>query len=163
MTELSSACEAVMQTRSEKHLVFLLDAWSHQWKWRGRQRAIGTGAFDRYCTLGLFAHGGNAPSVSTASSMKEACIAVNRFMRHRFPNGTWTSIAVLLNPRIGLHRDIQNMVGKWNQGHTGTACDLIARNTFHHRKPNRAQAAPKSSKIHAATDTSIIVKVPKCN
>ena len=103
--KLSSACEAVMQTPSEEHVVFLLDAWSPQWTWRGRQRAIGTGAFDRYCTLGLFAHGGNAPSVSKASSMKEACIAVNRFMRHRFPNGTWTSIAVLLNPRLGLHRD----------------------------------------------------------
>ena len=50
--------------------------------------------------------------------MKEACIAVNRFMRHRFPHGTWTSIAVLLNPRIGLHRDMQNMVGKLNHALT---------------------------------------------
>ena len=39
-------------------------------------------------------------------------------MRHRFPNGTWTSIAVLLNPRIGLHRDVQNMVGKLNHALT---------------------------------------------
>ena len=31
-----------------------------------------------------------------------------------FPNGTWTSIAVLFNPRMGLHRDIQNMVGHLN-------------------------------------------------
>ena len=116
--ELSSACEAVTQTPSEEHVVFLLGAWSPQWTWRGRQRAIGTRAFDRYCTLGLFAYGGNAPSVSKASSMKEACIAVNRFMRHRFPNGTWTSIAVLLNPRIGLHRDMQNMVGKLNHALT---------------------------------------------
>ena len=39
-------------------------------------------------------------------------------MRHRFPHGTWTSIAVLLNPRIGLHRDMQNMVGKLNHAIT---------------------------------------------
>ena len=68
--------------------------------------------------LGLYAFGGNAPNVSKASSMKEACIAVNRFLRHRFPHGTWTSIAVLLNPRIGLHRDMQNMVGKLNHAIT---------------------------------------------
>ena len=116
--DLSSAWDAVTQTPSEEHVDFLLGAWSPQWTWRGRQRAIGTRAFDRYCTLGLFAYGGNAPSVSKASSMKEACIAVNRFMRHRFPNGTWTSIAVLLNPRIGLHRDMQNMVGKLNHALT---------------------------------------------
>ena len=96
----------------------LLDQWSLQWTWRGRQRAIGAGAYERYCTLGLYAFGGNAPNVSKASSMKEACIAVNRFMRHRFPHGTWTSIAVLLNPRIGLHRDMQNMVGKLNHAVT---------------------------------------------
>ena len=98
MTELSSTCEAIMQTPSEERLVALLDQWSLQWTWRGRQRAIGAGAYERYCTLGLYAFGGNAPNVSKASSMKEACIAVNRFMRHRFPHGTWTSIAVLLNP-----------------------------------------------------------------
>ena len=118
MTELSSTCEAIMQTPSEERLVALLDQWSPQWTWRGRQRAIGAGAYERYCTLGLYAFGGNAPNVSKASSMKEACIAVNRFMRHRFPHGTWTSIAVLLNPRIGLHRDMQNMVGKLNHAIT---------------------------------------------
>ena len=118
MTELSSACQAITQAPSEEHLVALLDQWSPQWKWRGRQRAIGAGAYERYCTLGLYAFGGNAPNVSKASSMKEACIAVNRFLRHRFPHGTWTSIAVLLNPRIGLHRDMQNMVGKLNHAIT---------------------------------------------
>ena len=118
MTELSSACQAIMQAPSEEHLVALLDQWSPQWKWRGRQRAIGAGAYERYCTLGLYAFGGNAPNVSKASSMKEACTAINRFMRHRFPNGTWTSIAVLLNPRIGLHRDMQNMVGELNHAIT---------------------------------------------
>ena len=118
MTELSSACQAIMQAPSEEHLVALLDQWSPQWKWRGRQRAIGDGAYERYCTLGLYAFGGNAPNVSKASSMKEACTAINHFMRHRFPNGTWTSIAVLLNPRIGLHRDMQNMVGELNHAIT---------------------------------------------
>ena len=87
-----------MQAPSEEHLVALLDQWSPQWKWRGRQRAIGAGAYEWYCTLGLYAFGGNAPNVSKALSMKEACTAINRFMRHRFPNGTWTSIAVLLKP-----------------------------------------------------------------
>ena len=99
-----------MQAPSKEHLVALLDQWSPQWKWRGRQRAIGAGAYEWYCTLGLYAFGGNAPNVSKASSMKEACMAINHFMRHRFPNGTWNSIAVLLNPRIGLHRDMQNML-----------------------------------------------------
>ena len=36
------------------------------------------------------------------------------FLRSRFPGGTWTSLAVVLNPRIGLHRDILNMIGKPN-------------------------------------------------
>ena len=48
--------------------------------------------------------------------MKEACIAVNRFMRHRFP---WNlDHRGLSNPRIGLHRDMQNMVGKLNHAIT---------------------------------------------
>ena len=38
----------------------------------------------------------------------------HHFLRSRFPDGTWTSIAVVLNPRIGLHRDILNMIGKPN-------------------------------------------------
>ena len=37
-----------------------------------------------------------------------------RFLKSRFPNGTWTSIAVLFNPRMGLHRDIQNKPGHLN-------------------------------------------------
>ena len=59
--ELSSACKAVMQAPEEEHVAALLDLWSPQWAWRGRQRGIGSGAYERYCTLGLFAHGGNAP------------------------------------------------------------------------------------------------------
>ena len=45
---------------------------------------------------------------------EDACAAVNGFLRSRFPSGTWTSIAVLFNPRMGLHRDIQNMPGHSN-------------------------------------------------
>ena len=39
---------------------------------------------------------------------------MNRFLQSRFPDGTWTSIASLYNPRMGLHRDIQNMPGHSN-------------------------------------------------
>ena len=52
----------------------------------------------------LFGHGG-VVGVSNATGLREACAAVNGFLRSRFPKGTWTSIAVLFNPRMGLHRD----------------------------------------------------------
>ena len=48
------------------------------------------------------------------AGLREACAAVNGFLRRRFPSGAWTSIAVLLNPRMGLRRDIQNMPGHLN-------------------------------------------------
>ena len=75
--------------------------------------------------------------------MKEKSVAVNRFMRQPFPNGTWTSIAVLLNPRIELHRDMQNMVVKpnhaltlgnfpggkvWIEDDAGTSIEKISKN-----------------------------------
>ena len=44
--------------------------------------------------------------------MKRACI--NHFLRERFPSKTWTSIAVLYNPSMPLHRDILNMIGHAN-------------------------------------------------
>ena len=145
-----------MQTPSEERLVALLDQWSLQWTWRGRQRAIGAGAYERYCTLGLYAFGGNAPNVSKASSMKEACIAVNRFMRHRFPHGTWTSIAVLLNPRIGLHRDMQNMVGKLNHAITLGTFNGGRESGLKTKKELQSKLLPKtakfvSSKEHGST------------
>ena len=40
MTELSSTCEAIMQTPSEERLVALLDQWSLQWTWRGEPREV---------------------------------------------------------------------------------------------------------------------------
>ena len=79
----------------------------------GRTRAVGPGAYERYALLGLFGHGG-VVGVSRATGLREACAAVNHFLKSRFQQGTWTSIAVLFNSRMGLHRDIQNMPGHSN-------------------------------------------------
>ena len=81
-TELDFACEAVMKRASEHNLVTLLDKWSTCWKHRGRTRAIGPHAYEKYSTLGFFGHGG-VFGISRASQMKTACIAVNRFLRER--------------------------------------------------------------------------------
>ena len=108
---LSAACETVMQDPSEKNLVNLLDCWSPQWKHRGRQRDIGLGSYDIYCTLGLYAFGGNAPCMSKASAIKEACVAINHFLQPRwkmdFPRGD-------SEPSHRLHRDMGNMIGMPN-------------------------------------------------
>ena len=50
----------------------------------------------------LYAFAGNAPCLSKASIAKEACAALNHFLRDRFPDGKWTSLAVILNPRTQL-------------------------------------------------------------
>ena len=111
---MESACRNATEEPSEANLVrLLLDLWSADWKHRGRTRAVGPGAYERYATLGLFGHGG-VVGVSNATGLREACAAVNGFLRSRFPSGTWTSVAVLFNPRMGLHRDIQNMPGHLN-------------------------------------------------
>ena len=110
---MEPACRDAAENPSEANLVRLLDLWSAEWKRRGRTRAVGPGAYERYATLGLFGHGG-VVGVSNATGLREACAAVNGFLRSRFPSGTWTSIAVLFNPRMGLHRDIQNMPGHSN-------------------------------------------------
>ncbi|OLP77399.1 hypothetical protein AK812_SmicGene42545 [Symbiodinium microadriaticum] len=94
------ACRNATEEPSEANLVRLLDL--ADWKRRGRTRAVGPGAYERYATLGLFGHGG-VVGVSNATGLREACAAVNGFLRSRFPSGTWTSIAVLFNPRMGLH------------------------------------------------------------
>ena len=114
---LDFACEAVMNRATEHNLVALLDKWSTCWKHRGRTRAIGPHAYEKYSTLGFFGHGG-VFGISRASQTKTACIAVNRFLRERFPNQTWTSIAVLYNPSMPLHRDILNMIGHVNHAIT---------------------------------------------
>ena len=43
---------------------------------------------------------------------------VSRMFRERFPSQTWTSIAVLYNPSMPLHRDILNMIGHANHAIT---------------------------------------------
>ena len=110
---LDLACEAVMKRASEHNLVVLLDKWSACWKQRGRTRAIGPHAYEKYSTLGFYGHGG-VFGISKASEMKRECMAVNHFLRERFPSKTWTSIAVLYNPSMPLHRDILNMIGHAN-------------------------------------------------
>ena len=99
---MEQACRAVVEHPTEHNLVELLDLRSRQWKHKGRWRAIGAGSYDIYCTLGLYAFAGNAPCLSKASIAKEACAALNHFLRDRFPDGKWTSLAVILNPRNGL-------------------------------------------------------------
>ena len=111
---MEQACRAVVEHPTEHNLVELLDLWSRQWKHKGRWRAIGAGSYDIYCTVGLYVFAGNAPCLSKASIAKEACAALNHFLRDRFPDGKWTSLAVILNPRIGLHRDMGNMIGMPN-------------------------------------------------
>ena len=109
---LDLACEAVLDRASEHNLV-VLHKWSMCWKQRGRTRAIGPHAYENYSTLGFYGHGG-VFGISKASEMKRACMAVNHFLRERFPSKTWTSIAVLYNPSMPLHRDILNMIGHAN-------------------------------------------------
>ena len=70
MTELPAA--SVHQDSSEADLVQLLDAWSQGWKRKGRVRAVGPGAYEKYCTLGLYAHGG-VSGITQASNDEDAC------------------------------------------------------------------------------------------
>ena len=51
---------------------------------------------------------GGVFGISKAFEMKRACMAVNHFLRERFPSKTWTSIAVLYNPSMPLHRDTEH-------------------------------------------------------
>ena len=106
--ELDQLSAAIHREPTEAHLVHLLDEWSVGWKRKGRTRAIGSGAYEKYCTLGLYAHGGVA-GISRASDEESMCLAVNHFLKNRFPDASWTSIAILCNPKVGLHRDLLNM------------------------------------------------------
>ena len=49
-------CRNATEEPSEANLVKLLDLCSADWKHRGRIRAVGPGAYERYATLGLFGH-----------------------------------------------------------------------------------------------------------
>ena len=111
MTELQAA--AVHQDPSEASLVLLLDAWSLGWKHKGRVRAVGPDAYEKYCTLGLYAHG-SISGITRTSNDEDVCRAVNHFLKSRFPGKTWTSIAILCNSKMGLHRDLMNLKGHMN-------------------------------------------------
>ena len=104
MTELSSTCEAITQTPSEERLVALLDQWSLQWTWRVRQRAS-----ERYCTLGSMLFEAMLRRV-------EGFLVGNSVHRgqpfHATSLSTWNLDFHRRLARIGLHRDVQNMVGK---------------------------------------------------
>ena len=63
----------------------------------------------------------DAKKTKNASVEKKEKLASDRaprrsmhFLKSRFLNGTWTCIAALFNPRMGLHHDIQNMPGHSN-------------------------------------------------
>ena len=55
---MEAACHDVVEEPSEANLVRLLDLWSMGWKHQVRTRVVGSGAFEKYCTLGFFGHGG---------------------------------------------------------------------------------------------------------
>ena len=75
---------------------------------------MGPGAFDKYAKVGLFGHGRCGVSNANRHAGGMCRAAVNQFLKSRFPGGVWTSIAALFNPHMGLHRDIQNMIGQPN-------------------------------------------------
>ena len=62
---------AVHSEPTEANLVHLLDEWPTKWKHKGRTRAVGPGAYEKYCTLGLYAHGGIS-GISRASNDESA-------------------------------------------------------------------------------------------
>ena len=63
---------AVHTEPTEANMVRLLDEWSLKWKQKGRARAVGLGAYEKYCTPGLYAHGGTS-GISRASNDENAC------------------------------------------------------------------------------------------
>ena len=72
-------------------------------------------------TQGQILHSGTLRTVagiSRASNDEEICRAINHFLRNRFPRKTWTSIAILCNPKMGLHRDLLNLKGHMNHAIT---------------------------------------------
>ena len=79
---MERACLNATEGPSEANLVKLLDLWSAGWKHRRRTRAVEPGAYERYATLGLFGHGG-VVDMSNATGLREACSAVNRFLKSR--------------------------------------------------------------------------------
>ena len=98
--ELDFACEAVMNRASEHNLVALLDKWSTRWKHRGRTRAIGPHAYEKYSTLGFFGHGGvfgisraSEKSVHRRQSFSQRALSVSDMDFHRHPVQSVNAIA----------------------------------------------------------------------
>ena len=87
------------------NVVKLLDAWSAEWQHRGRARSLRQALYR------------NIVGILQASNDEEICRAVNGFLQHRF-SGFWTSIAILCNSKMGLHRNIRNMIGRPNRAIT---------------------------------------------
>ena len=116
-TMIERQATSVCQDPSEASLAQLLDVWSLGWKHQGRVRAVGPGAYEKYCTLGLYAHGGIS-GITRAPNDEDACRTVNHFLKSRFPGKTWTSITILCNLKMGLHRDLMNLKGHMNHAIT---------------------------------------------
>ena len=55
---MSAELAAVYSEPTEANLVHLLDEWSRKWKHKRRTSAVGPGAYEKYCALGLYARGG---------------------------------------------------------------------------------------------------------
>eukprot|EP00439_Symbiodinium_sp_Y106_P006127 s8716_g1.t1 len=114
---MEAACRNVQEEpSSEANLVHLLDLWSADWKHPGG--ALGPWGLGPMSGAQRWGFSGTAEL--SGCPMPRACgmhaQPFNGFLKSRFPSGTWTSIAVLFNPRMGLHRDIQNMPGHLNHG-----------------------------------------------
>ena len=83
---------AALLESSEGNLVHLLDEWSSKWKHKGRIRAVGPGAYEKYCTLGLYAHGGVSGILRASDDEDAEQISGQNVDFHRDPlqpeNGT---------------------------------------------------------------------------
>ena len=74
----------------------------------------GAWCFRQVLHVGLIRTRGRVRRLECNSPAGGLCCRERIPTKNRFPDGTWTSIAVLFNPHMGLHRDIQNMIGQPN-------------------------------------------------
>ena len=96
---MEQACQAVMEHPTKHNLV---ECWSLVTAMEAQRVENGLSV------LGLIFR----PVQSL--DRKEACVALNHFLRDRFQGGKWTLLAVILNSRIGLHCNMGNMIGMPN-------------------------------------------------
>ena len=66
--------------------------------------------------LSLHAHNGIS-GITRTSDDEDSYGAINHFLKSRFPGKTWTSIAILCNPKMELHRDLMNLKGHMNRSY----------------------------------------------